>query len=349
MDTFKFFRLMATCFLLGTILNSCKSTEIAEMEYLGHHKELFGEQENYRHYYVSASAASWTNANNECKNLFGKESGLVTLDTWEEKNALNRLLEDYGYGAIYWTSGLYDSKSEIWRWEATDTPVGGWAPWENRTPPSNPNALLRIGISFKNRFLADWIALWNTDLRRYICEVKYPSVSPTTTRLTTTAPSTTTKSPYISPPVDHHSRLIINVQSNTALDLYSANLTKGTPIQTYTISNDCSNLAEVWQLEPYTPYYIFRSVLGGSTSWKHSMTTNGTLPYLNEGTNQDSYWHVEPVSGTNYWNIYSNRYNSSGRSSLRNTGIESANSGIKLELAPLDPFDIAQQWELRKC
>lgn len=126
-----------------------------------------------------------------------------------------------------------------------------------------------------------------------------------------------------------------------ALDLYSANLTKGTPIQTYTISNDCSNLAEVWQLEPYSlcinilqfhetedflpffisaPYYIFRSVLGGSTSWKHSMTTNGTLPYLNEGTNQDSYWHVEPVSGTNYWNIYSNRYNSSGRSSLRNTG-----------------------------
>ncbi|XP_035711370.1 uncharacterized protein LOC118436839 [Folsomia candida] len=145
--------------------------------------------------------------------------------------------------------------------------------------------------------------------------------------------------------------MLINVQANMVLDVYNGYLTDFTQIQTYHIGPNCSGIAEVWRLEfqTLTSTYIIRSALSGSNAWQHSMHTNGTAPYLHLGVSSDAYWFVVRVSGTNHWNIYNRDYNSTGRSSLRNTGITSGNGGRNLELAPLDPSDIAQRWELFVC
>lgn len=71
----------------------------------------------------------------------------------------------------YWTSGMYDSSRNLWRWTANNVPLPPFAPWGNGFP-SNPNSLLRVLLYFTNRFDAFWRTVSYTQLHRYICEVQ---------------------------------------------------------------------------------------------------------------------------------------------------------------------------------
>lgn len=73
-------------------------------------------------------------------------------------------------GTRYWTSGMYDPLSNIWRWTANNQPIPVFGPWE-RGYPTNPRSILRVLISYINQYDAFWLTEVNTRMERFICEV----------------------------------------------------------------------------------------------------------------------------------------------------------------------------------
>lgn len=77
----------------------------------------------------------------------------------------------YITASSFWTSGIYDGGSFVWRWAANGIAFSQWAPWDIGQPTSNPTAVHRVIITHSNRYSAFWRAVSNTQSHRYICEV----------------------------------------------------------------------------------------------------------------------------------------------------------------------------------
>jgi len=120
-------------------------------------------------YYVSINPTIWQSADDDCKNIFGPNSGLVAIETNEEWDFLTVMLERYGFGTTFWTSGKYDI-SLGWIWSLNNRTISNSnPPW---LPPSNPNIVLRIRIYHTSRYDANWLPVVDTQLHRYICKVR---------------------------------------------------------------------------------------------------------------------------------------------------------------------------------
>lgn len=130
-------------------------------------------------------------AEQDCSNIFGPYGGLVSIETIEEWDFLKEMLEMYGSGneikkivcrflkfkfnlsmlGTYWTSGKYDLAINDWIWSTNNQPIISSPPW-SAGHPSTPNLILRIQIFHTNRYDASWRTMFNTQLHRYICEVR---------------------------------------------------------------------------------------------------------------------------------------------------------------------------------
>lgn len=77
---------------------------------------------------------------------------------------------NWNKGTSYWTSGMYDPSRALWRWTANNQALPPFSPWRPGFPGA-PNQLLRVIVSYTNRFDAFWQTAPNTQLHRYICEV----------------------------------------------------------------------------------------------------------------------------------------------------------------------------------
>ncbi|OXA55164.1 C-type lectin domain family 6 member A [Folsomia candida] len=148
------------------------------MTYIGHFSGGKSRTFQGSDYYISDNAATWTIANNNCKAIFGDIAGLVSLESEDEKNSLNIMLEDYGAGITYWTSGIYDPSGAVWRWASSNTPIGSWAPWGTGYPGS-PTSVSRLAILYLNQFSANWVSIFNTQKHLFICEVGSTSIPST--------------------------------------------------------------------------------------------------------------------------------------------------------------------------
>ncbi|OXA55165.1 C-type lectin domain family 6 member A [Folsomia candida] len=148
------------------------------MTYIGHFSGGNARSFQASDYYVSDNAATWTIANNNCKAIFGDIASLVSLESEDEKNSLNAMLEDYGAGITYWTSGIYDPSGAVWRWTSNNAPIGNWAPWGTGYPGS-PTSVSRLAILYLNQFSANWVSIYNTQKNSFICEVQStPTTAP---------------------------------------------------------------------------------------------------------------------------------------------------------------------------
>lgn len=112
----------------------------------------------------------WSAANIDCLIQLGGNGHLVAIETEAEWDFLTVALENYGFGTTYWTSGMFDPSRSVWRWTKNDQIFGEFAPWGPGNPPSTPNQLQRVQISYTNRFDANWRTVPGTQLHRYICE-----------------------------------------------------------------------------------------------------------------------------------------------------------------------------------
>jgi len=121
-------------------------------------------------YFVSASnyKVIWTNAQQTCKNVFGANSSTVSIETPEEWDFLKVMLEYYGTDETYWTSGMYDRGSNVWRWSSNDAPLLSWAPWDSGHPSSNPSGLHRVLLAHNSRSIASWRTISNSTTSLYL-------------------------------------------------------------------------------------------------------------------------------------------------------------------------------------
>jgi len=160
----------------ATIAIFPQSTFSSEFSHLGSYRPHSTENNinfDVNDYYVSLGqeTVTWSSAQQTCRLRFGNNSNLVSIETPEEWDFLKIMLEPHGIGATYWTSGMYDSGSRVWRWSANNIEIiSSWAPWASGHPVSNPSGIHRILISHTNRNLASWMTVQNTLARRYICE-----------------------------------------------------------------------------------------------------------------------------------------------------------------------------------
>ncbi|XP_037050166.1 uncharacterized protein LOC119084338 [Bradysia coprophila] len=133
------------------------------------------DEENY---YISSNKLQWPSAQQSCKTLFGTNSSTVSVNTVEEWNYLKSIIEVYDVGSTYWTAGMYDRNSNVWRWASDNSILPSWAPWDTNHPVSNPSALHRVLIAHTNHNVAPWRTVSNSQLHRFICEVPYSSPIP---------------------------------------------------------------------------------------------------------------------------------------------------------------------------
>ncbi|KAJ6643587.1 Vitrin [Pseudolycoriella hygida] len=123
---------------------------------------------------------AWATAQQSCRILFGNNSTLVSVESVDEWDFLKIKLESFGIGATYWTSGMYDAGSRIWRWSSNDSPLMTNPPWDNGHPAAFPTGIHRILLSHTNRYTASWRTIQNSQPHRYICEMNRPPVDPIT-------------------------------------------------------------------------------------------------------------------------------------------------------------------------
>ncbi|KAJ6636541.1 Vitrin, partial [Pseudolycoriella hygida] len=168
--------------ILGSTAVLAKSIDASkELQYLGTYKSVdVGEDgvKNYNEndYYVSPNSAIWSSADADCRFQLGPNATLVAIESLDEWEFLRVMLENYGFGTTYWTSGMYDPARVLWRWVANNQAFPPWAPWGNGFP-SAPNQLLRVLQYYTNRYDAEWRTVPSTQLHRYICELQRVTVA----------------------------------------------------------------------------------------------------------------------------------------------------------------------------
>ncbi|XP_037048468.1 uncharacterized protein LOC119082917 [Bradysia coprophila] len=131
----------------------------------GRSTQLFDES----NYYISQNWGACNTAQKDCKNLLN--ANLLAVETEEEWKYVREMLKNYGFdiATAYWTSGEYARTD--WRWSANDIVLAPCAPWESGHP-KKANPLLSVLINYRNRYDATWSTVPNTQLHRYISEVK---------------------------------------------------------------------------------------------------------------------------------------------------------------------------------
>jgi len=126
-------------------------------------------------YYISTRADTWSDARRQCKLAFGDNSAnIVALESEEESNFVNDLLDLNAFVGSVWTSGTYDTSAKVWRWDSTGTKFPNspsWAPWKGGAPPTSANGLLRVALNFINKYSVEWQAQMYTASAFYVCEV----------------------------------------------------------------------------------------------------------------------------------------------------------------------------------
>jgi len=131
---------------------------------------------NENDYYVSTNAAIWASADADCRLQLGPNATLVAVESEQEWEFLRVVLENYGFGTTFWTSGMYDPARLVWRWTANNQALPPWSPWAPGFP-SAPNQLLRVLLRYTNRFDATWQTVPGTQLHRYVCELQHVTIA----------------------------------------------------------------------------------------------------------------------------------------------------------------------------
>lgn len=72
-------------------------------------------------------------------------------------------------GTRYWTGGLFDPTSYVFRWTTNSQPLPYFAPW-SRGYPNNAKPIHRVLIYRTNKVDASWRTEANTRMERFICE-----------------------------------------------------------------------------------------------------------------------------------------------------------------------------------
>ncbi|KAJ6633481.1 Macrophage mannose receptor 1 [Pseudolycoriella hygida] len=144
-----------------------------ELQYIGTYKSVDVREDYYHenYYFVSPFSATWSRADEDCRFQLGPNTTLVAIESEEEWKFLRVLLDNYGFGTTYWTSGMYDSSRQLWRWTSNNVALPPWAPWGSGFP-SAPNELLRVLLYHTNRYDTTWRTVHGTQLHRYICELR---------------------------------------------------------------------------------------------------------------------------------------------------------------------------------
>jgi hypothetical protein len=167
--------------LLATAAVLTKSIEPgSELQYIGSFKSVEVSEDgvqnyNENNYYVSPNQAIWASADTDCRLQLGPNATLVAIESEEEWQFLQVILENYGFGTTYWTSGMYDPARSVWRWTANNQPLPPFSPWGTGYP-SAPNQLLRVLQYYTNRYDANWQTVPGTQLHRYICEEQHATI-----------------------------------------------------------------------------------------------------------------------------------------------------------------------------
>lgn len=78
-------------------------------------------------------------------------------------------------GTTFWTSGLHDPTTNVWRWSYNHFPLPPFPPWGAGFPSNPPNTSLRVQIYHTSRYDAMWRTVSDTQSHRYICEVNQSS------------------------------------------------------------------------------------------------------------------------------------------------------------------------------
>jgi len=123
-------------------------------------------------YYLSNTATTWSVAEEDCANMFGTNAALLAIDTIAEWEFLRIVLEQYGSGTTYWTSGMYDFTTSVWRWSSNNQPIPPYPPWGPGYPLTPITSAHRILIWHTNRYDAYWRTGGDTVPTRYICKMK---------------------------------------------------------------------------------------------------------------------------------------------------------------------------------
>lgn len=152
----------------------------SELQYIGTFRSA-SEQEGVQDfsendYYVSPNSAIWSSADADCRRQLGPNATLLAVESAEEWGFLRVMLENYGFGTTFWTSGMYDPSRQLWRWTANNQALPPFAPWAPGFP-SAPNQLLRVLLYYTNRYDTYWQTVPNTQLHRYICELQRVTVA----------------------------------------------------------------------------------------------------------------------------------------------------------------------------
>jgi len=173
--------LLQVIFATSAVLGKSFSAD-EELTYIGTFKSEASVQEgsvqnfNENDYYISANPATWTSANADCRLHLGPNGTLLAVESEEEWQFLGVIMERYGLGTTFWTSGMFDPTRSQWVWIANNHPLPPFAPWAPGFP-SAPNTLLRVLQYYTSRFDANWQTVANTQLHRYICELQRVTVA----------------------------------------------------------------------------------------------------------------------------------------------------------------------------
>ncbi|KAJ6634302.1 Lithostathine [Pseudolycoriella hygida] len=126
-------------------------------------------------YFISNNPTTWTTADEDCKNILGPNGALLSIDSIAEWEFLRVALESYGFGTTYWTSGLYDPTTSVWRWASNQQVIPPYPPWGPGFPHS-PLTTHRILIYHTSRYDAFWRTIIDSQLHRYICKMRTPGI-----------------------------------------------------------------------------------------------------------------------------------------------------------------------------